>query len=143
MNLQHKQITIVKEKLRGITKLPKEFKFAIAASKKSDLYQHKLGAAVYHNGKFITSGFNQQKTHPIMRKYNENLKTLHAEIHAITKAKAIKFDISGSTVFIFRQKKSGDLGMAKPCSVCMEILKDFDVKEIIFTSESGYDRIKM
>lgn len=125
-------------------KLPAEFRFAIEASKKSDHQQHKLGAAVYHNGKFIAAGFNQHKTHPLMRQFEyQGLRTLHAEVHALTKAKAKKFEIGGATVFVFRQNKAGELANAKPCAICMSILQSFDVKEVFFTEPGGWEKLKI
>lgn len=123
--------------------IPSKFKRAREAAKNSDHRQHKMGAAVFFKGKFLAVGFNSLKTHPIMRRFDRH-KTIHAEIHALTKAKAKKFDIANATVFIYRETKEGNLANAKPCSVCMNILKEeFQVRNVIFTVNNGWGEIRV
>jgi hypothetical protein len=32
--------------------------------------------------------------------------------------------LDGAVIYVYRQKKNGDIGMARPCSYCLEILRE-------------------
>ncbi len=104
------------------------FRLAKNVSKLSQHPTHKLGAVLVVKGKPISVGHNQYKTHP-EAKYTG----LHAEIQALKSSG--KDIIRGSTMFVYREKKDGSLGLSKPCKDCMKELKKFGIKWICYTIE--------
>lgn len=124
------------------TNVPNKFHQAIEASLNSDHKQHKVGAAVYYKGKFLGSGFNSLKTDPITHWYDAAF-TRHAEIHALKKAKVRKFDLTNASVFVYRMTKSGVLAMAKPCDMCMDALREQQIKEVFYTCENGWEKMRI
>ncbi len=107
---------------------PSLFRLAKSVSKLSQHPRHKLGAVLVVKGKPISVGHNQYKTHP-EAKYTG----LHAEIQALKSSG--KNVIRGSTMFVYREKKDGSLGLSKPCKDCMKELKKFGIKWICYTTE--------
>ena len=108
--------------------LPLKFKQAIMACQLSDHAKVKMGAAIFIKSRFIASGHNSKKTHPSIKL--NRAKGMHAEIHAISKAKSKRFDLSDTTIFVYRETKEGYIAMAKPCKMCMEFLMREGFKHI-------------
>lgn len=106
--------------------IPSFFRLARNVSKLSD-HRYKLGAVVVTNGKPIAVGHNQTKTNPCAKWVG-----LHAEEQAIKACG--KANLSGSSIYVYRQKKNGSLAIARPCEHCMQILKDSGVKWIYYTT---------
>lgn len=122
--------------------LPKRFEQAKEASRFSTLYQHKMGAAVFYKKYFLAAGFNTHKTDPFTHKF-EHAFTMHSELHALKKAKSKKFDLTNTTIMVYREKKDGTLGMARPCEMCLEAIKLHGVKWVYFTTEAGWERLRI
>lgn len=103
--------------------------------------------AVYKNG-FICGGYNSTKTHPKQMRYNRyrNIRdaatpmmpTLHAEIDCINQLKRANVDYSKVKLYIYRELKDGRKGMCRPCPACMRAIKDLGIRQIYYTTESGY-----
>lgn len=118
--------------------LPNPIRKARKESKKSDHTKHKLGASVTRNGKIISSGYNHhRKTNPQIKAIGGcDLKTVHAEMDSIFKLKNKEL-LKGATVAVYREKKDGSLGCARPCPICMNFLRFYGVKKVIYTIETG------
>jgi hypothetical protein len=41
-------------------------------------------------------------------------------------------------LIVIRSRKNGELGMAKPCSVCLPVIKDFGIRYVYYTNYHGY-----
>lgn len=84
--------------------------------------------------RILSIGFNSyQKTHPkqafFSQKYGNGQKIyLHAEISAILKCKH-----KPSKIFIARVNKKGEARLAKPCSICEQVIKQLNIKKIYHT----------
>jgi len=95
--------------------------------------KYKLGCVIVSKNKIINVGFNDMnKTHP---KANSAYKTLHAEIDAL-----IGLDTSitkGCVVYLYREYKSGQPAIAKPCPSCELALKKAGIKTVYYTSDNG------
>lgn len=118
---------------------PSSLKKARTESLKSDHYQYKLGAAVVRNGKIISSGYNHlRKTNPqIISIGRSNFKTVHAEMDCIFKLKNKEL-LKGATIFVYREKKDGTLGCARPCPICFNFLAFYGIKKIIYSTDTGF-----
>ena len=100
-----------------------------------------------NKNKVISTGFNQNKTHPIQKMYNNkclNYKKikgdkLHAEIDTLIKVN--KKDSFGSTLYIFRRGNDNIYRLSKPCKACMQCILDYGIKRIVYTIENGIKEI--
>jgi len=84
---------------------------------------HKLAALIVYKNCIIGTGFNHWKSY-------EN--SIHAEIHAIRRAKRIREDLRGAVIYVARSCKT-KIGLAKPCSECLKAIKDEGIIKIIYT----------
>lgn len=102
-------------------------------SKKAD-YRHKLGAVVVYKNRPVGFGFNKPyKTHPMStNKYN----TVHAELDAIIGI-PYKYLIN-SSIYVYRETKTGKPACSKPCQHCMELIKRVGIKKIFYTDNGFY-----
>lgn len=121
--------------------LPKILSIAKDASKLSDHHSHSIGCAVFdRKGRVLAIGCNKlHHTHPFLRRYNKH-KTMHAETNAIFSIRH-KHDLKGTSILVYRETKDGELAMAKPCEMCISIIKLFGIKRIFYTSEHGLKKI--
>lgn len=58
---------------------------------------------------------------------------LHAEVSAIQKAST---DID--TLVVLRKTKDGRMASARPCNLCMSFIKEKGIKQIVYSTPSGY-----
>jgi deoxycytidylate deaminase len=114
--------------IKELVKAPSFFRLAENASKYSTHYQFHLGAVLVVNGHPISVGYNQGKSHPDGR-----FKGLHAEVAALKTSG--KTRIKGSSIFVYRQKANGSIGLAKSCPHCMEKMREFGVKLVYYSTE--------
>lgn len=91
-------------------------------------------------GNIISSGVNNyNKSHPLMKMYamkagESPLKIYkHAELSAILAAGNREIH----KIFIQRFDRNGDYALAAPCPTCLEIIKDFEIKVIQWTTPEG------
>jgi deoxycytidylate deaminase len=104
----------------------------------SDHYQHQLGCVIVKKNRIVSVGFNKLKTHPkSTHKYN----SLHAEVDALIKA--IPEDCKGAEAYVYREKRTGQLGNARPCASCYSALQAAGIKVIYYSSEEGYKNEKI
>lgn len=118
-------------------KLPSRFRAAIAAALGSEDYQFKLGAAIFSKKRLISIGANNAKTHPLSRFYGRPV-TIHAEMQAIIRAKNIVDSLEGMILVVARVKRNGELGLARPCLGCQNIIRLHNIKEVWYTTENGW-----
>lgn len=80
-------------------------------------------------------GFNQRKTHPLQAKFGrtEHHIHLHAEIDALRWALKAGEKVEGSSLYVARVYKNGNVGLAKPCEGCQDALMHFGIKNVEWT----------
>jgi len=100
--------------------------YAKEASSKSK-GKWKLGAAIVKKNKLIAAAHNTTKTHPTFG--SGKYKTLHAEGHALWKALRQGHDVSGATMYVYRENEN----LAKPCPCCMGLIHKHGIKEVVYT----------
>jgi len=107
-------------------------------------FRQKVGCVVTdRKGKIIAQAFNKRKTHPVQVKHSIRQKKekffLHAEIAALVRCRKQPY-----TIYVARIKPNGDIGLAKPCEVCMSAILEAGVKEIVYsTNNGGFEKIKI
>lgn len=94
---------------------------------------YKLAAIVVKGGNIRGVGFNH---------YSKSAfpKSIHAEIAAIQDAGD---GVNNSTLWIFRFCRNGNLGLAKSCKSCVNQLSEAGVKEIVYSTDTGFERMKI
>jgi deoxycytidylate deaminase len=111
----------------------KFFNLAKKLSYKSDYYAHRLGAVVTCGNEILGIGFNKKKTHPLSETRFNNI---HAELSAILNSG--EEDLSGCSIYVYRETKHGTLAMARPCEHCMKLLRQLNISKIYYSTETGY-----
>lgn len=115
---------------------------ASAASILSDVKRYQLGAVITKGTDVLAVGFNQEKSHPLQKKYNRERGVdsewsfLHAEISALSKVKNKKL-LHGAVMYTSRKFKCGSNANARPCAACMKAIHDFGIRQIIYTTDHG------
>ena len=116
-------------------------------------FRARIAASIVYRGKVVAYGYNHRKSHPFQSKYSSHPKSyfFHAEVHAIHNAlKLVDVGIlRKSTIFVARAKWQGDhkhkkfvYGLARPCRGCFRCIEDYEIKEIVFTTDDE-DRVKI
>lgn len=123
----------------------KYFKKTNESAKFSDYYKTQVGCVAVYQGQIIGTGCNCNKTHPFQKYYNRYreyseimLPKLHAEIRCINSIRHLNINFSRVKLYIYRIRKDQPFGMSRPCPSCMAAIKDLGIKEIYYTSDTGY-----
>lgn len=106
----------------------------------------KVGSSIYLNNRLISKSVNSNKTHPMMAKYNEDafefskVSFLHAEMAALISAsKQLSPNMFPyCTIYVARKLNRPGYGLARPCKACMEAIKEFGIKKIVYTTDTGF-----
>lgn len=94
----------------------------------------RFGAILVVGKGIVSRGYNSfGKTHPLQnRMYPERYGTgLHAEIATLGNLRP--YDTSGGELFVYRLRKDGSTGPAKPCNECEKILKTMDISRVFYS----------
>ena len=120
--------------------LPGFFRRAKIESQKTKDMRVTIGAVISKGGKVISVGHNQKKTHPLTNTYS-----LHAEAAAIIGRRYHKEDLSGCSIWVYRERTSGEPGMSKPCDDCMRLIVASGIKKVYYTTNSApfWERINI
>lgn len=108
--------------------------YAVAEAFKSD-EPNRHGCIIVRGRKIISRGWNKSKTHPAAKNYHS--KHFHAELSAIVAAN--EGDLEGSDLFVCRiyRRPDGQLGMSRPCKVCMGLIKEAGIRRVYYTTRFG------
>ena len=119
-----------------------------AAKSISMLSDHRcrLGCVVVDRHRIISSGHNSKtKFHRIQSEIDnkyfpgyENKGPVHAEVSALIPLIKRRMDLSGTTLYVYRENRDGDLAMSRPCPRCLSLIKEQGIKKICYTTNDGY-----
>jgi deoxycytidylate deaminase len=126
----------------------KMFNVAKAVARTSTHKRAMIGAAIVNGKDIVSVGVNGKKSHPLQQYYNKfrfhdndgkvTGHLMHAELDAIIKARSYLKNHRDAKIYVYRQLRTGELGMCRPCAGCIQALKDHGISEIYYTSEQGY-----
>ena len=124
----------------------KYFEICKSVSKLSDFPRQHLGAICVYRKQILSVGTNQTKSHTLQAIYNshrgfdgfEYNSSIHAEIDALSKIRYMDVDFSKVRLYIYRETANGELAMARPCRACMGFIRDMGIREIWYSTDSGY-----
>ena len=121
------------------------FNIAKEVSKLSDFPRVQIGACAVYKHKVISTGCNSMRTSPLQKKYNkyrftvETPHTCHAETSCLKPLIGRKdIDFKNVDIYIFRSYKNGNLGLARPCESCFNLIKDLGIRNIYYSNEGGF-----
>lgn len=122
------------------------FRAARAVSELSNFKQHRIGAVIVYKHKVISSGYNSYITNPLQKKYNKfrfdtdmTSHSKHAELDALLPLLNRKdIDFSRASVYVYREHKSGQLSMARPCKSCFALIKGLGIRNIYYSNDGGF-----
>ena len=122
------------------------FRAAKAVSALSDFPRVNVGCVAVYKHKVVSSGYNSCVTNPLQKRYNQfrfttdaTIHSKHAEIDCLLPLINRKdIDFSRVSLYIYRQYKSGELGIARPCDSCFNLIKDLGIRHIYYSSNGGF-----
>lgn len=106
------------------------FRLAKKASFSSD-HRCRIGAVLVDKRPFI-SGYNKIKSHTKYAIPGVDLKvSIHAEIACLI---GTKKDVSGCSIYVYREDANGEIANSRPCEDCLEELKKAGIRKIFYTT---------
>jgi len=119
----------------------------VAADISEPVKNYRLAAAIVLKNSIISFGVNSYKTHPFQARWSKNKHAihLHAEINAIKNATK-KIDtnlLKKSSLYVARvilDNKGSILSRAlsMPCSGCQRCIVEFEIRNVIYTTNKGH-----
>lgn len=106
----------------------KFFNVALKLAEESEC-NYKHSAIIIKGGIILSMAVNKRTNHKITRRYGAFCISMHAEIRAILKIPNTR----NTTVYSARLGKSTkEPRKSKPCSICMEILRELGTHTIVY-----------
>lgn len=65
----------------------------------------------------------------------------HSECDSLYKAK--KINLSGATIYNCRVTKNGDIEISKPCPGCTQMLEEYGIRKVVYSTSSGIEVVKI
>lgn len=120
------------------------FKVAKDVSELSD-HHYQLGCVVVDHHHVISSGHNSRtKCHKMQADLDYKFfgvasrGPVHAELEALLPLIKKNVDLSGATVYVYREDKHQHIAAARPCPRCMSLIKKCGIKRIKYTTYDGF-----
>jgi deoxycytidylate deaminase len=121
------------------------FKAAKAIAELSDFPKVKIGCCAVYKHKIISSGCNSTKTNPTQKRLNiyrfdaDTPATVHAELSCLLPLiNRRDIDFRDVSLYIYREYKSGELAMSKPCASCEALIRSLGIRYIYYTGNHSY-----
>jgi deoxycytidylate deaminase len=100
---------------------------AASIATRSSLGRFWTGAAIYNHNEPVSVGWSHFSDLRLQR-----YRSIHAELHAILRTRV--GGVRGGEIYIATvRSKSGNIGLAKPCQVCQELLWEVGLHSIYYT----------
>ena len=109
----------------------------VAAQSEHDTFKH--GAVLVKGGSILNTSCNKDQYKKFGNRFRDTRNHGHATRHAELGC-VLGLDRSitqGSTLYVVRTNREGNLRMSKPCSMCEDALKFCGVKRVIYTTGSS------
>lgn len=112
---------------------PKYLRLAELFAVRSNYDRWPVGAVLVKGGRVIAGASNDLRNPANMGGVPFEKCSVHAEVAVLRRAKKAH----GSTIYVARMLRTGELGMAKPCKRCQKYLVRAGVRQAIWTID-GY-----
>lgn len=114
-------------------RLQRHVQIAVGEALKSTHPKARLGAIIFHKGVIIGKGYNQAKTHPLIKRWYPKYDFhMHAEMDAVIGARG---EVAGCDIMVIRILKSGALACSKPCANCLAMLVAHRLRRLHYVDE--------
>jgi deoxycytidylate deaminase len=106
------------------------FRIASKEAAKSQ-HKHRLGAVIVKGERILATGFNQLRPSSRLK-----TTTLHAEAAAILKLlkEGRLASLAGSEIYVSRFTAGGSIGLARPCSNCLDLCRSVGIRRVHYTT---------
>lgn len=95
----------------------------------------RVGCVLARGGRIISTGHNDMdRTHPYVRQHSQ-FAHLHAEVACCLGIRP--FDVRGCSAYIYRILMDGSPALARPCSMCREVLRRMGIKKVFYTTDKS------
>lgn len=109
-------------------------------------HRARLGCIVVDKHRIISSGCNSKtKCHPLQIELDnqffpgyENKGPIHAETAALLPLIRRRVDLTGATLYLYREDRNGNLAPSRPCARCMTLIRELGIKQIKYTTSDGF-----
>lgn len=99
-------------------------------------YKLALGAVIFKGNRILSSGHNELRSSSISNKYKKYKNSLHAEQAAVMNINWKK--LKGASILVIKLSKvQKKLSNAKPCDMCLQLLKTIGIKKIYYSNQFG------
>jgi len=109
----------------------------------------RMGAVVVQGNRILSVGYNNmQKSHPVMSRNSisveqQNFIKLHAEVSALLSLDNPSIN-NKTAIYVYRARRDGHQGLAKPCDVCIRFIQSMGVKKVYFSLDyQGYGEMDL
>ena len=106
---------------------------ATEATKSNALYRH--GCIAVSSGKIIAKGYNKYRTYSKDGLIPETC-SCHAEIDVLRKCNKLP-EKNKISIYVVRLSEGDNLSNSTPCQQCVDTMKDFGIKKIIYSHKNG------
>ena len=122
------------------------FNIAREVSLLSDFKRARVGAVVVEKNRVISTGHNSSKTSTLQERYNRFrdfeddaicIPRVHAEIAALKPLLRQDVDWARTSVYVYRELKSGERSCAKPCKACLGLIRSLGINSVYYTDWDG------
>lgn len=111
---------------------------ALKELNKSQCNRYKVGAVVFKSSKILSSGHNSIRTCSMIRpKFKQWKESLHAEQAAIIQLDWSKTKNTSILILRCNNKKNSTLSLARPCKICMDLIKHIGMKDLYYSNRQG------
>jgi deoxycytidylate deaminase len=99
---------------------------------KKSLSRQKHGAVIVRGGSVLGMGYNKDRNHPdiVSPEHIKKHCSRHAELEAIRDA---NWNVKGAVLYVARVNSSGADRNSKPCGLCEAIIRETEIKKVIYT----------
>lgn len=105
----------------------------------------RIGAVLVDKGRVVSVSCNLSKSHPVQARLNKLrfiddkcLNHIHAETACLL---LYKGKLKKPELYIYRVKNDGKVGMSKPCKACQELIRQYGITKVYFTTEQSIEKL--
>lgn len=102
---------------------------AIQVANESNYRTHHIGAVIARGPRVISVGTNRYGTHP--RQDGKHTRSVHAELRALIGCRL--WELKKADLYVARITRGGNIGLAKPCVNCQNIIVDTGIRRVFYT----------
>lgn len=111
---------------------------ALNQAEKAPHAKWRVGAVLVRGGSVISTGYNRYRNNPSQVELPDV--SYHAEEVALKRAGD---SAEGSTLYVARLTRSGDLALSRPCEWCQHKLSEYGVYTVSWTTEYGLIKTRL